>query len=194
MQKITEIKEFYTVKRKEKINGEVVFVEKKLSKYCEVAYVDGWARFGHWLLDYVFRIIFELAIGVILGVILALTGGLEILQDPSVDLYNKLLSWLVFQPLYYFIFEFAMQASPGKALLGRIVVDEYGNKPTAKQFFIRSISRVVPFEAFSCLSPLGWHDNWSNTFVIRKKDLKKLKLLQKINEIDSTSVSLPKEL
>ena len=194
MQKITEIKEFYTVKRKEKVNGEVVFVEKKFFKYREVAYVDGWARFGHWLLDYVFRIIFELAIGVILGVILALTRGLEILQDSNIGLYNKLLSWLVFQPLYYFIFEFAMQASPAKALLGRIVVDEYGNKPTAKQFFIRSISRVVPFEAFSCLSPLGWHDNWSNTFVIRKKDLKELKLFQKINEIDSTSVSLPKEL
>ncbi|MDP1799773.1 MAG: RDD family protein [Bacteroidota bacterium] len=194
MQKITEIKEFYTVKRKERVNGEEILVDKKQYRYRDVPYVDGWARFGHWLLDYLFRLIFELAIGVVLGVILALTGTLGLLSDPSIDTYNKIFSWLIFQPLYYFLFEYAMQASPAKALLGRIVVDEYGNKPTARQFFIRSISRVVPFEAFSCLSPLGWHDNWSNTFVLRKKDLKELKLLQKINNIDTTSVSLPKEI
>jgi uncharacterized RDD family membrane protein YckC len=193
MQKITEIKEFHTIKKKKLVNGETVFVEEKVSRYREIPYVEGWARFGHWLLDYVFRLIFELAIGVVLGIILALTDNIELLEDPSIDTYNKLLSWLIFQPLYYFIFEFAMQASPAKAILGRIVVDEYGNKPTTKQIFLRSISRVVPFEAFSCLSTLGWHDTWSNTFVLRKKDLAELKLLQKINDIDDTSVSLPKE-
>ncbi len=193
MQKITEIKEFHTIKKKKLVDGETVFVEEKVARYREIPYVEGWARFGHWLLDYVFRLIFELAIGVVLGIILALTNNIEFLEDPSIDTYNKLLSWLVFQPLYYFIFEFAMQASPAKAILGRIVVDEYGNKPTTKQIFLRSISRVVPFEAFSCLSTLGWHDTWSNTFVLRKKDLAELKLLQKINDIDDTSVSLPKE-
>ena len=167
MQKITEIKEYYTEKRREIVNGEQTFIEKKLYRYRELNYVDGWARFGHWLLDYVFRIIFEMAIGVVIGIVLALTQSLDILDDPSIDTYNSIFSWLIFQPLYYFIFEVAMQASPAKAILGRIVVDEYGNKPTTKQIFIRSVSRVVPFEAFSCLSPLGWHDNWSNTFGVR---------------------------
>ncbi|MBA2610397.1 MAG: RDD family protein [Bacteroidetes bacterium] len=193
MQKITEIKEFYTEKRKQRVNGEAVFIEKKLYRFRDVNYVDGWARFGHWLLDYVFRVIFEAGIGIVLGVILALTQNLGILNDPNINIYNRLVSWLIFQPLYYFIFELAMQASPAKAILGRIVVDEYGNKPSPKQIFLRSISRVVPFEAFSCLSTLGWHDTWSNTFVIRKKDLKELKLLQKINNIEATSVSLPNE-
>ncbi len=193
MQKITEIKEFYTVKRKEKVNGETVFVEKTLYRYREVRFVTGWARFGHWLLDSVFRTIFEAILGAAIGVILALTQNIAIIDDPAFDLYSKLVSWLIFYPLFYFIFENSMQASPAKAILGRVVVDEYGNKPTTKQFFIRSVSRVVPFEALSCLGDLGWHDTWSKTFVIRKKDLKELKLLQKIDNIDSTSVSLPKE-
>ncbi|MBA3683041.1 MAG: RDD family protein [Bacteroidetes bacterium] len=193
MQKITEIKEFHIFKKRKTVNGETIFVEEKVLRYREIPYVEGWARFGHFLLDYVFRLIFGLFFGVLLGLVLALTNNVEFLQDPNFDLYNRLFSWLILYPMYYFIFEFTMQASPAKAILGRVVIDEYGNKPSPKQFFIRSISKTVPLEVFSCLSTLGWHDTWSNTFVIRKKDLAELKLLQKINDIGDTSVSLPKE-
>jgi hypothetical protein len=47
----------------------------------------------------------------------------------------------------------------------------------------------VPLEIFSCLSPRGWHDTWSRTFVLRKKDLKELRLLQKINNVNEEPVN-----
>lgn len=87
-----------------------------------------------------------------------------------------------------------MQATPAKAILKRVVVDEYGNKPSFRHIFIRSVSRIFPLDSITCLAKLGCHDEWSKTFIIRKKDLAKLKLLQKINNIDTTSVSLPKEI
>lgn len=193
MQKITEIKENYTVNRRVIIDGVPTKKEKTFSRFREVPYVDGWPRLGHYLFDYIFILVFNMLIGAFIGAILGFTGHVQILSDPLFDLYWRILSWLAINPLFYFIFEAGMQASPAKAILGRVVVDEYGNKPTTRQVFIRSVSRAVPFEGFSCLSTLGWHDTWSKTFVIRKKDLEALKLLQKIDNIDGSSVSLQPE-
>lgn len=191
MQKITEIKESYTVKRREKVNGEYVMVDKTLVRFRDVNYVEGWPRFGHFLLDRVFLYIFTIIFGVMLGVILLLTDSAYILSEPWFGVVDTLLSWLVIQPLYYFVFEFSMQSSPAKLILGRIVVDEYGNKPTASQILARSFSRCVPFEYFSCLGTTGWHDDWSNTFVIRKKDLEELRMIQKINNIQNQPITEP---
>lgn len=185
MQKITEIKVLHTTKKKQLVNGVETFVEEQSWRYKDVKYVDGIARFGHFLLDRVFMYIFNAIFWVIIGIVVVLIAGTEVFEDEStLNIVDALVSWLFLQPLFYFIFESTMQASPAKAILGRIVVDEYGNKPTLKQIFIRSISRSVPFEPFSCLGQMGWHDTWSNTFVIRKKDLKELKMIQKINEIE----------
>lgn len=186
MQKITEIKETHTVKRRETVNGEPIFVEQTLTRFKEVRVVEGLPRFGHFLLDRLFFYLFSLVIGVAIGLVIMLAGIQVDFESDEMKIYDSLFSWLVLQPLFYFIFEFSMQASPAKALLKRVVVDEYGNKPSMKQFFIRSIARSVPFEVFSCLGPRGWHDTWSGTFVIRKKDLEELKLLQKIDEIGAS--------
>jgi uncharacterized RDD family membrane protein YckC len=185
LQKITEIKERYTVKRKEKVNGIETLVEKNLVRYRDVPYVDGWARFGHFLLDRVFLYIFSILFWIGAGVVLSLTGYSYLLDDPNLSIYDTLISWLLLYPAYYFIFEAAMQASPAKAILGRVVVDEYGNKPPVKSILIRSFSRCVPFEPLSCFGSTGWHDDWSKTFVIRKKDLEELRLFQKINNIEA---------
>ena len=48
-----------------------------------------------------------------------------------IDIFSRLFNWLILTPGYYFSFEFGMGTSPAKAIMGRIVVDEYGNKPAA---------------------------------------------------------------
>ena len=183
MQKITEIKEQHIIKRREKVNGLETFVEQKFIGYRPVKYVDGMPRFGHFLLDRIFFYIFAMVVGIPLGIILVMMGFSIDTNDSSFISFDTIFSWLILQPLYYFIFEASIQSSPGKIIMGRIVVDEYGNKPSLKQILIRSFSRAVPFEALSCLGTTGWHDSWSKTFVIRKKDLKELNMLQKINNI-----------
>src|SRR5688572_4576215 len=181
--KITEIKEEFTVKRKEKnANGERVEVDKKIVRFKDVNFVDGWPRFGHYILDYIFFQVFCVMVGGALGLILGFSGSAGLLDSALFDGSINLMTWLVFYPGYYIVFEGSMQSSPGKLILGRIVVNEYGEKPTFSQIVGRSYARVVPFEAFSCLGKTGWHDDWSNTYVLRKKDLEELKLLINLQE------------
>jgi uncharacterized RDD family membrane protein YckC len=189
MQKITEIKEYHTIQRKQMVNGIETYTEQKVPRFHTVNYVDGIARFGHFLLDRVFFYAFAALIGIPLGIILVFLNMQDILDSPYFNIFDTLFSWLILQPAYYFIFEVSIQSTPAKIILKRIVVDEYGNKPTPKQILIRSFTRSVPFEVFSCLGTTGWHDDWSKTFVIRKKDLEELKLLQKINNIDEQNTS-----
>lgn len=43
-----------------------------------------------------------------------------------------------------------------------------GTKPTTKTVLIRSVCRLIPFEAFSFFenkNPIGWHDRFSHTVV-----------------------------
>jgi uncharacterized RDD family membrane protein YckC len=72
--------------------------------------------------------------------------------------------------LYYAAFEAGMGTSPGKLALKRYVIDEYARTPDFGTIMGRSICRIVPFEAFSCLGERGWHDKWSNTFVVSKEE------------------------
>lgn len=180
--KITEIKEHYTVKRKEKnAEGQFVEVGKSFFRYKEVPVVTGWARFGHFLLDRVFYMLFEAAVGVTLGVIIGVTGNADILTD-STETFLNVFFYLVLYPSYYILFESTAQSSLGKLILGRVVVNEYGEKPDFNQIVKRSFSRIVPFEPFSCFSDRGWHDNWSDTYVLRKKDLEELMVMARLQE------------
>lgn len=180
--KITEIKEYYTVKRKEKNKlGEIVEVEKTFYKYKEIPVVTGWARFGHFILDRIFYMLFEGAIAFTFGMILGITGHADWLRDSNETLLN-IVFFLILYPSYYILFESTAQSSLGKLVLGRIVVNEYGEKPSFHQIVTRSFSRIVPFEPFSCFSDRGWHDNWSDTYVIRKKDLEELMVLARLQE------------
>lgn len=184
--KITEIKETYTVKSR--IRGAQTaadgshFEEKTLTRYKEVITVEGWARFGHFMLDRIFIYILTLLFGVTAGILSALFGFESVWDSPYADLSLNLVTYLILFPGYYLFFEHFMQSSPGKLILGRIVIDEYGERPSFKQILGRSYGRVVPFEAFSCFSGLGWHDTWTDTMVIRKKDLHELNLALKVQD------------
>jgi len=70
---------------------------------------------------------------------------------------------------YYVFFEALFGCTPAKLLTGTRVVTETGARPSVLQILGRSFARMVPFEPFSCLGnpPIGWHDQWSRTRVIR---------------------------
>jgi uncharacterized RDD family membrane protein YckC len=70
---------------------------------------------------------------------------------------------------YYVAFEALFGRTLGKLLTGTRVVAASGGRPKFRQILGRTLSRVVPFEPFSCLSdpPIGWHDQWSGTRVVR---------------------------
>ncbi len=190
--KITEIRETYIVKTR--LKGDAIaadgtkFENKTMVRYKEVQYVEGWVRFGHYIIDTIIYYFFSILVGILLAILLVAFGvdikSLTSDNNTIVDLLSNLSSWLIFYPGYYILFESSMQTSPGKLIMKRVVVNKYGEKPELTTIIKRSYSRIVPFEIFSCLSSLGWHDKWSDTFVIRKKDLEELKLAMQIQEME----------
>ena len=70
---------------------------------------------------------------------------------------------------YYFIAEGLLGYSPAKALLGSKVIRADGSAIGFGKAFLRSISRLVPFEAFSTFGVAPWHDKWTDTYVVDTK-------------------------
>ena len=80
---------------------------------------------------------------------------------------------------YYNVFEIFSARTVGKFITQTIVVDENGNTPKHETILIRSLCRLIPFNAFSFLGmpSRGWHDSLSKTYVVKKKLLQEKKRL-----------------
>lgn len=60
--------------------------------------------------------------------------------------------------------------SIAKYITGTQVYYKDGNAPTLIESLRRNITRIVPFDGLSFLgSYRGWHDRWSDTYVVNKK-------------------------
>lgn len=126
--------------------------------------VSGWRRLGTYLIDLIcFYVVFFV---IVLAAIFIFGDGtwLDILDGIAGNFIG-----IGFYLLYYIGFESVFARTPGKFVLGTIVVDEKGNKPSIGQFVGRSFGRLIPFEAFSCFGSQtrGWHDSLANTYVVR---------------------------
>ena len=55
-------------------------------------------------------------------------------------------------------------------MIGSKVIMTDGTEPTLKDYLIRNICRLVPFDGLSFLGENGWHDSWSDTRVISIKN------------------------
>ena len=73
--------------------------------------------------------------------------------------------------VYYTICEKAFRGyTLGKFITGTRVIREDGEELTFKDALMRSLCRLVPFEAFSAWSEKGlWHDAWTKTKVIKTR-------------------------
>ena len=79
------------------------------------------------------------------------------------------LLWIVFIVGYYTVFEYAAKGRTlGKLATGTVAVREDGSKLTFKDAFVRSLCRLIPFEAFSAFGYRPWHDSLSKTIVVKK--------------------------
>lgn len=73
--------------------------------------------------------------------------------------------------VYYTICEKAFRGHTlGKLVTGTRVIRDDGEELTFKDALLRSLCRLVPFEAFSAWSERGlWHDVWTKTKVIQTR-------------------------
>ena len=73
---------------------------------------------------------------------------------------------------YYIILEYKYGRTLAKMITNTKVVNADETKIPLLDITVRTIVRYVPFDAFSFLgdSSRGWHDRWSNTYVIQLND------------------------
>ncbi len=119
-------------------------------------------RLSNLLLDTLGTYLFSFLIGI--GVALADETRLELLDDFGFGLALSL--------VYFGGSEALTGRTPAKLLTGTRVVSARGGRATSGQILGRTLSRLVPFDAFSFLgerNPVGWHDRWSNTRVVRAR-------------------------
>ena len=135
-------------------------------------------RFVNWLIDnLLMRWGLSYVTGTLVGYLLAAIAPdfLMDLVDPygsgSWGLYVLGYIIAIFNYLiYYTLCEKLFKGyTLGKLISGTRAIRQDGGELTFKDAFLRSASRLVPFELFSGFSTLTWHDSWTNTMVVKAR-------------------------
>lgn len=106
--------------------------------------------------------------------------------------------------LYYFICEaFFNGKTLGKWIVGLKVVDINGNKPGIKKIAIRTLARLIPFEALTFINLRTnwaevdnnnryWHDSLTKTYVVRVKKIAEYRQLEAAGQnVITQEIDLP---
>lgn len=129
----------------------------------ELKRVGKGVRFINYLIDYVIQVV------AIVGIteVLLYSGNQSMFQ--TIQNIPDIVFGSIVTLFYYFTMEAFLGRTIGKMVTGTKVVNEEGNTASLGQIVGRTLCRFVPFEAFSFLGEQarGWHDSWSNTYVVR---------------------------
>ncbi|MBK6936585.1 MAG: RDD family protein [Chitinophagaceae bacterium] len=132
-------------------------------------------RFLNWLID---NILLRLIITYLTGEVavqflfnIAPEYTVRVFSEQSFESY--LVSYIIVGFHYIFYYTICEKAfkgyTLGKLITGTRSIGTDGQELTLKDALLRSLSRFVPFEAFSGLGDAPWHDTWTNTTVIKSR-------------------------
>ena len=162
--------------------------QKQLSFIVQNNRASRGTRFANYFIDIIVFYIFIFFFGVFLGMLA--TIGIEVPLQWFLYLEENLAADYLFTGILYFVYIFSIEyftkgKSIGKFITKTKVVSIDGTTPTQKDFFIRNISRLVPFDGLSFLKEDGgWHDLWSDTRVVNWEKYKSdYEMQQELNEL-----------
>ena len=151
-----------------------LFTEQDIYQY---EYASTGQRFLNYLID---ALLIQYGLGMLTGYYLA-KFLLAFAPDMAYALFadektlsffflNYLLS-IINYLIYYSICEKAFRGyTLGKLITGTRAIRQDGQELSFRNAFLRSLSRIVPFEAFSIWGENGlWHDRWTKTMVIKSR-------------------------
>ncbi|MES2241025.1 MAG: RDD family protein [Bacteroidota bacterium] len=151
-------------------NGEFSITEDLLATRVQ--------RFLNLSIDLMFIYILVLSLGTTIILIalsannFALSNWVNNLNAVEISFYTAMVAFL-----YYYLTEQYFSRTIAKLITHTIVVNADGSRPAAKTFFIRTCCRFIPLEAFSFFgfASRGWHDSFSETYVVKKRKLNKMR-------------------
>ncbi|MBI5857975.1 MAG: RDD family protein [Sphingobacteriales bacterium] len=158
------------------IHPEETGLADELGQYFQYIQASQGQRFLNWLIDNLFM---RYALTVLTG---RLVGELIVRLFPDFAIriaYEQttldvlLVSYIfgIFNYLiYYTICEKAFKGyTLGKLITGTRAICDDGQELTFKHAILRSLCRLVPFEAFSGFGDRPWHDSWTKTSVVKAR-------------------------
>jgi uncharacterized RDD family membrane protein YckC len=161
--KITDVFERRTVSRRERNEfGEWEYVQREFLHRKPLQTLSSGFRLLHFILDF-YGVVF------LANIFLVFVGRYF---PPALAAFFP----LICLALHYIFGELYLQKTLGKFVTGSIVVNEYGEPPDARTVILRTLIRFIPFEPFSFWgSSDGWHDKWTKTYVMKRKEVERVK-------------------
>ena len=138
------------------------FEEDGMQKAVFVSAEKG-KRFVHLLVDRVMIILISSTW------VWSLSTPIEIIEDRIGDRPTVTLIYILCLFIYYPFFETVLGATPAKFLTSTKVADEFGKRPGFGTILLRTVCRIIPFEAISFFGDRGWHDSLSRTYVLEEE-------------------------
>lgn len=128
-------------------------------------YAGAGQRFVNYLIDLIVFYVLMFIVGIFIGI--AAVAGVASTESIAITILTYVFAIALFL-LYYTLLEGSKGKTLGKLVTKTKVVTEDGSPMTYSKAFLRSLSRLVPFEPLSVFFGLKmWHDQWTNTMVIK---------------------------
>ena len=90
-------------------------------------------------------------------------------ESIDVLIFGVILAYFNYIVYYTFCEKLFRGYTLGKLITGTRAIRTNGEELSFKDTLLRSLSRMVPFEAFSGLGGQPWHDQWTKTMVIKSR-------------------------
>jgi uncharacterized RDD family membrane protein YckC len=145
------------------MGGEIQNV-RKIALQIPVA--NSWQRLIHYVID--------LNLCVFAFFFLAGLFGFDTTKEEGDFL--QLWAYYLFYLPYCLIMETIFGQTLGKMVMGNVVINDYAEKPTFANIAARTAVRLVPFLPMALLwQEVPYHDIWTKTYVVSKKEVDRLK-------------------
>ncbi|MDH6307800.1 hypothetical protein M2451_000249 [Dysgonomonas sp. PFB1-18] len=132
--------------------------DAEISNYVETT---GWQRFSHLVTDLLLLMFFFYPWVIWLGRLMEIPN--------SIAASFLAVCFIILQLFFYILFETIFGATPGKYLTeSRTIKNDMDSLPVGTAI-LRSFCRIIPFERIAFLLGSRWHDNWSDTNVVREE-------------------------
>jgi uncharacterized RDD family membrane protein YckC len=151
---------------------EEIHVQAIKAKGLAVLQTSAGKRFANYVIDLIALLLLYFVLGVMSAIVVLVFFPEAVdTMERDIDRFNWIFTLGIYF-LYYTILESSAGRTLGKLVTGTKVVDEQGKTPGIGTIMLRTVSRWVPFEAFSFLGSdvRGWHDSWTNTYVVDVKN------------------------